>query len=137
MSFRTLIIATCVILPVTLNAQQASSPGTGSDASAAKSSPKTLSAAVEEVVASEDAGYKAIGYVVRWHGTRVLVDDPLARSRLSVGDSVNFFVSHHDVGDKHLLSFTFMGPPCKLELQSRTRSLSRIMLSARIFRFSR
>jgi hypothetical protein len=119
MSFRTLIIATCVILPVTLNAQQASSPGTGSDASAAKSSPKTLSAAVEEVVASEDAGYKAIGYVVRWHGTRVLVDDPLARSRLSVGDSVNFFVSHHDVGDKHLLSFTFMGPPCKCDGKSR------------------
>jgi hypothetical protein len=119
MSFRTLIIAACVILPVTLNAQQASTPATGSDASAAKSSPKTLSAAVEEVVASEDAGYRAIGYVVRWHGTRVLVDDPLARSHLSVGDSVNFFVSHHEVGDNRLLSFTFMGPPCKCDGKSR------------------
>jgi hypothetical protein len=110
MSIRTLIIAACVILPVTLHA---------SDASTAKSSPQTLSAAVEEVVASEDAGYKAIGYVVRWRGTRVLVDDPLARSRLSVGESVNFFVSHHDVGDKRLLSFIFMGPPCKCDGKSR------------------
>jgi hypothetical protein len=118
MSFRTLIIAACVILPVPLNAQQASTPGTG-DASAAKSSPKTLSAPVEEVVASEDAGYKAIGYVVRWHGIRVLVDDPLAGSRLSVGDGVNFFVSHHDVGGKRLLGFTFMGPPCKCDGKSR------------------
>jgi hypothetical protein len=126
MSFRTLIIAACVILPVTLNAQQASAPGTGSDASAAKSSPKTLSAAVDEVVASEDAGYKAIGYVVRWHGTRVLVDDPLARSRLSVGDSVNFFISHHDVGDKRLLSFTFMGPPCKCDGKSRQSAPTQI-----------
>jgi hypothetical protein len=119
MSFGTLIIAACVILPVTLDAQQPSTPGTGNDASAAKSSPKTLSAPVEDVVASEDAGYKAIGYVVRWHGTRVLVDDPLARSRLSVGDSLNFFVSHHDVGDKRLLSFIFTGPPCKCDAKSR------------------
>jgi hypothetical protein len=127
MSFRTLIIAACVILPVTLNAQQASAPGTGNDASAAKPFPKTLSAAVEEVVASEDAGYKAIGYVVRWRGTRVLVDDPLARSRLSVGDSVNFFVSHHDVADNNrLLSFTFMGPPCKCDGKSRQSAPTQI-----------
>jgi hypothetical protein len=115
MSFRTLIIAACVILPPTLSAQQASNPGTGNDAPVAKSSPKTLSVPVEEVVASEDAGYKAIAYVVRWHGIRVLVDDPLARSRLSVGDSLNFFASHHDVGDNRLLSFVFMGPPCKCD----------------------
>ena len=126
MSFRTLIIAACVILPVTLNAQQTSTPGTGKDASAAKPSPKTLSVPVEEVVASEDAGYKAIGYIVRWHGTRVLVDDPLARTRLSVGDSVNFFVSHHDVGDKRLLSFIFMGPPCKCDGKSRQSAPTQI-----------
>jgi hypothetical protein len=119
MRFTTLIMAACVILPVGLHAQLVPTTGTGNDASAAKSAPKTLSAAVEEVVASEEAGYKAIGYVVRWHGTRVLVDDPLARSHLTVGDSVNFFASHHDAGDKRLLSFIFMGPPCKCDDKSR------------------
>lgn len=119
MSFRTLIIAACVILPVTLNARQVPTAGTANDASAVKSSPKTLSATVEEVVASDDAGYKAIAYVIRWHGTRVLVEDPLARSRLNVGDSLNFFASHHDVGDEHLLSFIFMGPPCKCDDKSK------------------
>jgi hypothetical protein len=119
MSFRTLIIAACAILPVALHAQQASTTGTGNDAPAAKSSPKTLSAAVEEVVASEDAGFKAIGYVIRWHGTRVVVVDPLARSRLNVGDSMNFIVSHQDVSDKRLLSFIFTGPACKCDDKSR------------------
>jgi hypothetical protein len=119
MNIRTLIIAACIILPVTLRAQQVTTSGTGSGASA-KLPSKTLSAPVEEVVASEDAGYKAIAYVVRWHGMRVLVDDTLARSRLSVGDGVNFIASHHDVGDNHLLSFMFMGPPCKCDDKSKS-----------------
>jgi hypothetical protein len=118
MNVRTLIIAACVVLPVTVLAQ-ASSPATGTDATAAKSSPKTMSAPIEEVVASEEAGYKAIAYVVRWHGTRVLVEDPLAKSRLSAGESANFFASHHDVGGNRLLSFIFMGPPCKCDDKSR------------------
>ena len=118
MNFRTLIIAAWITLPLSLDAQQVPAPGTGNDASATKSSPKTLSAAVEDVVASEDAGFKAIGYIVRWHGTRVLVDDPLARSHLSVGDSVNFFAAHHDAGDNRLLSFVFLGPPCKCDDKS-------------------
>jgi hypothetical protein len=118
MNVRTLIIAACVILPVNVPAQ-APSPAAGTDATAAKSSPKTLSAPIEDVVASEEAGYKAIAYVVRWHGTRVLVEDPLARSRLSVGDSANFFAAHHDVGGNRLLSFIFMGPPCKCDDKSR------------------
>jgi hypothetical protein len=119
MNFRILILAACVLLPVTLNAEQVSAgTGPGSDASIAKAAPKTLSAAIEEVVASEDAGYQAIAYVVRWHGTRVAVVDPLGRSRLSVGDTLNFFASHHDVADNRLLSFVFMGPGCKCDDKS-------------------
>jgi hypothetical protein len=38
---------------------------------------------------------------------------------LSVGDSANFFASHHDVGGNRLLSFIFMGPPCKCDDKSR------------------
>jgi hypothetical protein len=119
MKFRSLIVAACVILPVTLNAEQvAPSTGPRNDASIAKAAPKTLSAAIEEVVASEDAGYQAIAYVVRWHGARVVVVDPLARSRLSVGDTLNFFASHHDVADNRLLSFVFMGQGCKCDDKS-------------------
>src|SRR5580693_5341533 len=97
MNVRTLIIAACVVLPVTVLAQ-ASSPAAGTDATAATSSPKTKSAPIEELGASEEAGQTAIAYVVRWHGTRVLVEDALAKSRLSARESANFFASHHDGG---------------------------------------
>jgi hypothetical protein len=115
MSFRSLIITACAILPVALHAQQSSTKGTGNDASTAKPSPQTLSASVEEVVASEDAGFRAIAYVVRWHGTRVLVVDPLAKSQLSVGDNLNFIASQQDVSDKRILSLILTGPACKCD----------------------
>lgn len=115
MSFRSLIIAACAVLPVALHAQQTSPKGTGIDASTAKPSPQTLSASVEEVVASEEAGFRAIAYVVRWHGTRVLVVDPLAKSHLSVGDNLNFIASQHDVSDKRILSLILTGPACKCD----------------------
>jgi hypothetical protein len=119
MNFRILIIAACLIQPVTLNAEQVpATTATGNDAPAAKLPSKTLSAIVEEVVASEEDGYRAVAYVVRWHGIRVLVEDPLAKSRLNVGDSLNFMASHHDVPDKRLLSFIFTGPPCKCDDKS-------------------
>lgn len=125
MKFRTLIIAACAILPVSLNAQQVpATPGNGSTASAAKSSPNVQSSAVEEIVASEDDGYRAIAYVVRWHGTRVLVEDPLAKSRLSVGDSLNFMASPHDVAGNRLLSFIFTGPACKCDDTSRRSAVT-------------
>jgi hypothetical protein len=111
MNFRILIIAACLILPPATTA-------TGNDAPAAKSPSKTLSAAVEEVIASEEDGYKAVDYVVRWHGIRVLVADPLSRSRLSAGDSLNFMASHHDVAGQRLLSFVFSGPPFKCDDKS-------------------
>lgn len=119
MSFRTLIFVACVVLLVTLNAQRVFATGTQNDTSAAKTSPKTLSAAVEEVVAGEDAGYRAIAYVVRWHGARVLVQDPLAGSRLGVGDNLNFIASHHDVSGRRLLSFTLTGQACNCDAKSR------------------
>ena len=125
MNFKTLIIAACAILPASLNAQQvAATPGTGSAASAAKSSPSVQSAAVEEIVASEDDGYRAIAYVVRWHGTRVLVEDPLAKSRLSVGDNLNFIASPHDVAGNRLLSFVYTGPGCKCDGTSRNPAVT-------------
>jgi hypothetical protein len=52
---------------------------------------------------------------VRWHGTRVLVVDPLAKSHLSVGDNLNFIASQHDVSDKRILSLILTGPACKCD----------------------
>jgi hypothetical protein len=117
MSFKSLIIAACAILLMAPHAQQTFN-GTGNEASTAKPSPQTLSASVEEVVASEDAGFRAIAYVVRWHGTRVLVVDPLAKSHLSVGDNLNFIASQHDVSDKRILSLILTGPACKCDDKS-------------------
>jgi hypothetical protein len=119
MSFRTLIIAACVILPLSLDAQQVPTTATQNEAPAAKTSPKALSAAVEEVVANEEAGFRAISYVVRWHGSRVLVVDPLAGSRLGVGDNLQFIASHHEVSDRRLLSFSLTGQACKCDDKSR------------------
>lgn len=118
MSFRSLIIAACAILPVALHAQQTTTKGTGNDASTAKPSPQTLSASVEEVLANEDAGFRAIAYVVRWHGTRVLVVDPLAKSHLNMGDNLNFLASQQDVSDKRILSLILTGPACKCDDKS-------------------
>ncbi len=125
MNFRTLVIAACAILPVHVYAQQSPATlGPANAASAGKSSPNVQSAAVEEIVASEDDGYRAIAYVVRWHGTRVLVEDPLAKSRLSVGDSLNFIASPHDVAGNRLLSFVFTGPACKCDRTSRNTAVT-------------
>ena len=63
-------------------------------------------AVIEEVIAAVDDGYRFRAYVVRWHGARVLVSDPLADSHSGVGDSIRFIASRHDVDGMRLLSFT-------------------------------
>jgi len=59
------------------------------------------------VLATDDDGFHASTYVVRWHANRVLLVDPLASTRLAVGDDAHFLVTHHEVGGKQLLSFVF------------------------------
>jgi hypothetical protein len=67
--------------------------------------PTRETAVVEEVVSAVDAGYRFRAFVVRWHGARVLVSDPLAESQGDVGDSIRFIVSRHDLNGLRHLSF--------------------------------
>jgi hypothetical protein len=63
------------------------------------------SAPIEEVIEVIDQGFRFDAYIVRWHGARVLISDPLAVCHLSVGDSIHFIAARSDIGERHLLSF--------------------------------
>jgi hypothetical protein len=110
MNLRTsLLAATGALLPLLCGAQQAAiSQDPPAVANSASPAPQTETASVEEVLAAEDDGYRASTYVVRWHGNRVLLVDPLASTKLAVGASVSFAVTRHEVGGKRLLGFVIM-----------------------------
>jgi hypothetical protein len=112
-----LLVATCVLLPLLCGAQQtAVNQDTPAEPKNANPPLKAETASVEEVLATEDDGYHASSYIVRWHGNRVLLVDPSASTQLIAGDNVSFVVSHHDVGGKRLLSFVFTrNPDCRCE----------------------
>jgi hypothetical protein len=107
MYLRTSLLATAgVLLPLLCGAQQAAinkDPPAESKTAGPALQPETAS--VEEVLATEDDGYYASAYVVRWHGNRVLLVDRLASTHLVVGANVSFTVTRHEVGGRRLLSF--------------------------------
>ena len=47
-------------------------------------------ATVEEVLQANADDFRFIAYVVNWHGTRVVVSDPLARTAHRKGDEIQF-----------------------------------------------
>lgn len=110
-NFRTaMLIAVCAVVPLATDAQQTSAtPSATAEKQKPHSSFTTETAIIEEVVSTEDNGYRLSAYVVRWHNTRVLVSDPLAATHLGVGNSVHFLVSRHDVGGSRILSFNTTG----------------------------
>ena len=66
-------------------------------------------ATIEEVMATDEDGYRARSYVVRWHGARVLVTDPLSRTHLHIGESISFIAARHEVAGQRILSFVLDG----------------------------
>jgi hypothetical protein len=101
------LITVCAIGALRAEAGQPAEPQ-APVAQAQTSSPAFTSetAVIEEVIAAIDDGYRFRACVVRWHGARVLVSDPLANSHGGVGDSIHFIASRHDVDGMRLLSFT-------------------------------
>jgi hypothetical protein len=101
------LITVCAIGALTAEAGQPAEPQPPA-AQEQTSSPAFTheTAVIEEVIAAVDDGYRFRACVVRWHGARVLVSDPLANSHGGVGDSIRFIVSRHDVDGMRLLSFT-------------------------------
>jgi hypothetical protein len=70
-------------------------------------------ATVEEVFKVTSDGFRFIAYVVTWHGERVVVSDPLARTEHAVGDEISFMASRSEMssassGNVKLLSFMIM-----------------------------
>jgi hypothetical protein len=80
-------------------------PDVEGPSSAKVAGPQMDSAPIEEVIEANDQGFRFDAYIVRWHGARVLISDPLGVCHLSMGDSIHFIVAHTDIGDRHLLSF--------------------------------
>jgi hypothetical protein len=60
-------------------------------------------ATIEDVLSTVQDGYRSRAYIVTWHGSRVLVSDPLAESNKSTGDSIDFIALHHDVYGNRIL----------------------------------
>jgi len=111
LNLRTSVVAaTWAVLPLPLlcGAQQTPvNQDRPAESKTASPSLKVETANVEEVLATDDDGFRANTYVVRWHANRVLLVDPLASTPLVVGDDAHFLVTHHEVGGKRLLSFVF------------------------------
>jgi hypothetical protein len=60
---------------------------------------------IDEVLAAEDAGYRFIAYLAKWHGTRIAISDPLARSYGVIGGPVSFLAMHMGATGELMLSF--------------------------------
>ena len=58
---------------------------------------------VEDVIALEQDGYQFRAYVVSWHGSRVLVSDPLAQTMLGEGDRLHYIAIHTSLPNGQLL----------------------------------
>lgn len=108
MNTKTVVLLTVCAIGA-LRAEAGQPPEPQSPAAQAQTSSPAFTdetALIEEVVAAVDDGYRFRACVVRWHGVRVLVSDPLADSHGGVGDSIRFIASRHDVDGMRLLSFT-------------------------------
>jgi hypothetical protein len=101
-------------------------PAVGEPAPAPASAPKVLpeSAPIEDVIEAFDQGFRFDAYIVRWHGARVLVSDPVGACHLGVGDSIHFIAGHGDVGDRHLLTFISTERPEKTEGAAATAPMA-------------
>jgi hypothetical protein len=109
MNLRTSLLAsTCALLPLPLlcGAQQtAVNQEPPPESKTASPSLKVETASVEEVLATDDDGFRASTYVVRWYANRVLLVDPLASTPLAVGDDAHFLVTHLAVAKGYRVEF--------------------------------
>jgi hypothetical protein len=71
--------------------------------SSIKSEPGT--ATIEEVLHTEDDGYRFIAYLASWNGSRIAISDPLASSHGGIGGPVSFMAVHAGANGKHVLAF--------------------------------
>jgi len=66
-------------------------------------------ATIEEVLHTENDGYRFVAYLASWHGSRIAISDLLASSHGVVGGPVSFTAVHAGANGKHLLAFENVG----------------------------
>lgn len=90
-------------MAVSLSAQVPTAPQTPQNTA------ELSSATVLKAITTEHDGYKFVAYLVKWHDAEVVVQDPLARSHLQVGNSIDFVVTRRSLGvsgeNQGILSF--------------------------------
>ncbi len=111
MKIRAWVLAAACVAVWDSSAAQGNAAGTAAPSAiqAPSAPPKAQTATIEEVMATDEDGYRARSYVVRWHGARVLVTDPLSRTHLSIGGSISFIAARHEVAGQRILSFVLDG----------------------------
>jgi hypothetical protein len=66
---------------------------------------KSESAVVEEVIPANYGDYQYRDYIIRWHGNRVVVTNPMCISRHVVGETIPVVVSRSSVDGDQVLRF--------------------------------
>ena len=80
-------------------------------AAGVKSSHTVERAKVEQVFQAESKGHRFVAYVVTWSGSRVVVEDPLAKSHHREGDDIQFMAQLISLpGEVKTLGFTLLEP---------------------------
>jgi hypothetical protein len=93
------------ILRFETNQESVSASGENESASS-HASISSGSAKVENVFSADSDGYRFVAYQVMWHGTRVIVIDPMAREPRAIGEQINFRVSRSGEDENRQLAFT-------------------------------
>jgi hypothetical protein len=99
-----LLIALCGLAACQATAAETCTPSPVAESQVHSSFTKE-SAIVEDVLSTLQDGYRSRAYVVVWHGTRVLVSDPLAESNKNAGERIDFIASRNEVNGNRILAF--------------------------------
>ncbi len=77
---------------------------------------------VERVLQAQAEGYNYRAYVVRWNGSRVVVDDVLGTTKYKAGDRISFMMGHGAAGGERQVAFLLIDP--KAAIPPKTEAAS-------------
>jgi hypothetical protein len=77
---------------------------------------------VERILQAQVEGYHYRAYVVRWNGSRVVVDDVLGTTKYQAGDRISFVMAHGATGAERQVGFLLLDPKATLAPKTDTTS---------------
>ena len=86
--------------------QDSASASDEEESASSRASISSGSAKVENVLSADSDGYRFVAYQVMWHGSRVMVIDPLAREPRAIGAQINFRVARSGSDESRQLAFS-------------------------------